>query len=197
MFEWAIKQIISNFPQIAGYFCVFIIACLATYKFSNFYCKTKNTNEKLPTFEKLLNKIDASLTSLNAILVEKKVIKTNLYSQTNSPRELNDLGRRLFKESNAEDIYSQHKDEFIKKLEDENIKTALEAEHKSFVLCLSILSEDMRFKKVQDFVYNNPKYPNKTTGQDLDLGTVAFVMSLQLRNDYLANHSGLIIKDTL
>jgi|GEM_PF-5423320 hypothetical protein len=140
----------------------------------------------------LLNKVDKSLTALNLVLLEKKYIKNDFYSQSNSPIQLNAMGFRLFKESNAEKIYLNFRDNYIKILEGKGIKTALEAEKESFLFCLNILSEDIKFKEVQDFVYNNPKFPDKESGNNLDLGAVAFVMALQLRNDFLSKHPELL-----
>ena len=183
MLDIVSSYLIKNYPQIAGYAVLIIICVFITSKFCKFYFENKKVINEFPNLKETLGKIDRGLTTLNQILLEKTVITQSCYSNENSPRVINELGKQLFVESRASKLFQEINQELIAELESKKFDSLLELERSS----LSVLIEKMndpRFKDIQNFAFEHPTYQK----QALTYMDILFVMSLKLRDVYIEKH---------
>ena len=184
-FDVVLKYLIDNYPQI-GLGCILLfLICFLVYKCTKFYLKTKGVCDDFPALKKLLEKIDKGFTTLNQILIEKNVISTSCYSEGNSPRSLNERGEMLYKESGAERLFIQIKDELILELEKRGQDSSLELEANALKVMFDKMN-DPEFKDVQNFAYNHPNF----NGTSLTYTDILFVMALKLRDAHIEKHKG-------
>ena len=179
MAQYIFDKLIQYFPQIGAYTLIALVVGLIVWKAASFYIKTQNTVSKFPMIETVLSKIDKGFTTLNQVLLEKQVISQSCYSNENSPRVVNEIGKKLFKESGAEELFEKIKEELMSELESKKFDSLLELERS----CLNVLLEKMndnRFKNIQNFAFQNPKYE----GLPLSYTDMLFVMALMLRDYY-------------
>ena len=183
MIEYLFKLAIEYFPQIAGYLCSAALLIIVVWKIASFYFKTNAAVQQMNDIGPLLSKISAGFTTLNTVLIEKNIISQSCYSQENSPRVLNDAGKKLLKESGAATLFDSLKEELIKDVEKQEIDSFLEAERS----CLNALLEkmdDIRFRDIQNFAYQHPTFDGKA----LTYTDILFVMALELRDTYIQRH---------
>jgi hypothetical protein len=103
--------------------------------------KTNALHTDLPDMKSTLNKIRMGLTTLNQVLLEGTIIKQSCYSSGNSPRTVNDLGKRVLAQSGANDLLMAHTDTWIKQLEEKHPATLLDLERQAFQLILSKMND--------------------------------------------------------
>lgn len=134
-----------------------------------------------------LESLKEMVRNIERILLKNDINLMDSLSITKSPRQLSEIGIQLYNESGCKDLILGYTDYFIGKLEERNPKTALDVETESHSVLLSLSDED-KFKKIKDYLYNHPKFENS----DIDINTLCFVMSLELRNIYLQKHKEII-----
>lgn len=196
MFSEIFKWLIDNFPLIA----IAILLMVVVWYVSEFYhtrfrpieanvndlkghvndLKSKSNCVKHESEIKTLTDI---VRNVEKILLRKDATLMNELSITKSPRQLSESGRRLFVDSGCCAFLDEFTESFLDKLEGRKPITALDVENESHSLLLSLSDEDY-FKPIKNFLYNNPRY-NEI---DIDINTLCFIMSLELRNLYLAKH---------
>lgn len=184
MLQYLLDNLIKFFPQAAGYSFVTFVVAILVWKVCSFYLNTKKTVGKFPQIETVLAKIDKGLTTLNQVLLEKQIISQSCYSSENSPRVINEKGMKLCKDSGAEEIFNDVKDELLKELEKKPLTSLLELERTSLDVFLERMN-DPRFKKIQDFAFENPRFE----GLPLTYTDILFILALKLRDYYRENHS--------
>ena len=180
LFDWLTK----TFPQYWGFFVVLIVVIVLTIWCVNNYNKIKDVCKEFPTIKDSLNRIDKSLGVLNSLLIENNIIKNSFYSEAHSPRQLNELGRKLYSESGAEALFNSMVNELLSDLEKKKPLSFLDVETESFVIMFDH-TEDIRLKELKDFAYNHPNFE----GNNLTFSDLLYVMSINLRNKYLEMHS--------
>ncbi|MBI2444213.1 MAG: hypothetical protein HYV42_03165 [Candidatus Magasanikbacteria bacterium] len=173
-------------PQAAIYAAIILVVGLLVYHFTKFWVATNKTNQALPEIQASLIKIDRGLNTLNKVLLEKNIISQSCYSNVNSPRALNDLGRRLLPASGADRLLAQQAGAFLNELEQKPYDSPLEVEREALNLLLAKM-DDAEFRELQNFAYNHPQFD----GKPLTYTDILFVMSLVLRDQYLARHPEL------
>jgi hypothetical protein len=182
MFDVIFTWLKDNYPLAFGgcvlAFTVWVIA--------RFYFNTKNALSKFPHFEVLLNKLDKGFTTLNSILLEKSVISNSCYSEGHSPRTLNEKGKKLYRESGAEALFEKMKTTWVQELMAKKCDSLLALEGQALQLLLEKKAEST-YKELQDFAYQHPTFENTP----LTYTDIIFVLSLQLRDEYLKIHPEL------
>lgn len=186
MLELIFKKLLEYFPQVAVYAIIILIVGFVVYKATRFYVQTKNVHKEFPDIKLVLQKIDKGLNTLNTILLEKSVISQSCYSNGNSPRIINDLGKKVLEESTAGALFEKIKNDLLMELSKNNFTSLLEVERESLNLLLSKMNEP-QFSTIQNFAYQHPTF-NETP---LSYSDILFVMSIKLRDLYKENHPEL------
>lgn len=143
----------------------------------------KNHHRILTDNDQFIKEIKNSIDRIERILIAKDPDMLNQFSKANSPRQLNDVGRRLFKDSGAETILSEHLEELIAAIAARNPETAYDVEQYSYSVMMEKSSEEW-FVPLKNYIYNHPVFD----GVNVSVTAIAFIMSLPLRNEYLGRH---------
>lgn len=139
------------------------------------------------TAAKSLEKLMAKLDNIERVLIAKDKTLLDKFSVTHSPRQLNDAGEALLKDSGAKVLLEAELLRLIELIDKEEPHTALDVEQVSYRVLLSESGEAW-FVPIKNFIYNNPVYRDSA----LDVNTLCFVMGISLRNSYLARHPELL-----
>lgn len=136
------------------------------------------------------------IVAIKSLLTMKHKDAASLFSIKNSPRQLNDIGKRVLDDMKGTEFLNEHKGFFFTQIDDYNPKTALDVENAAHSVCVSNTNNDM-FNGLKLFVYNSPSYIVKdASGQerpyDLSLPDVCFILSLPLRDMYLKEHPEIL-----
>ena len=136
------------------------------------------------------------LVAIKSLLTMKHKDAASLFSVKNSPRQLNDIGKRVMDDMRGAEFLDAHKDFFFSLIDAYKPQTALDVENAAHAVCVASTNNDM-FNGLKNFVYNAPSYIVKdANGQekpyDLSLPDVCFILSLPLRDMYLKEHSEIL-----
>ena len=136
------------------------------------------------------------LVAIKSLLTMKHKDAASLFSVKNSPRKLNDIGKRVMDDMRGAEFLDAHKDFFFSLIDAYKPQTALDVENAAHAVCVASTNNDM-FNGLKNFVYNSPSYIVKdANGQekpyDLSLPDVCFILSLPLRDMYLKEHSEIL-----
>ena len=132
---------------------------------------------------KLMSKID----NIERVLIAKDNSMLEHFSVTHSPRQLNDAGENLLRDSGAKVLLEAELPRLIELIDKEEPHTALDVEQIAYRTLLDESSEPW-FIPIKNYIYNHPVY------QDIPIhvGTLCFVMGISLRNSYLDRHSEIL-----
>lgn len=113
-------------------------------------------------------------------------------SKKNSPKVLNANGVKVSESIKCDEFFANNKDWLVDKLSLFSPKTALDTETFSLA-ALRIASSDDRFNDIKKLIYNSPYIKlevesGKEKYFEITLDDVLFVLSLYLRDEYLARH---------
>jgi hypothetical protein len=194
------EKLLENWPEGAIFLLILVGVVIVVRRIDKFLYKRidpleSSIQEHSKTVEKYkelancvnhtssINELQRALNNIERILIRMDSTNLDALSVVNSPRQLNDLGRKFFEESGSEKLLKENIDDFINNLETKDLKTALDVETECYIFLLKI-SNDERFNDVKKYIYNNPKVGNL----DVDISTSCFVIGLELRNEYLKRH---------
>lgn len=136
------------------------------------------------------------LTKVTSLLAIKYKNAAPLFALKNSPRRLNDFGLRVLEDIKGMDFLQTNKDFFFAQIDACSPKTAYDVENAAHTVCLTSTDNEV-FNRLKNFVYNSPSYDikddeGKERKYDLSLPDVCFVLSLPLRDMYLAAHPEIV-----
>lgn len=192
MLDSIFQKLSEYYPQIATYFIIVLVVAYTVFKLTCFYKDTKGATSKFPGMETTLNKIDRGLDKLNQSLLDNKLIKSSCYSNENSPRVVNDLGKKLLEESGANKLMDKIGKELMTDLESRQFDSLLEMERSAYDVITDKMN-DVRFKDVQNFVFEYPSFDN----HPLTYTDLLFAMSLKLRDKYREKHQNSDLESDL
>ncbi len=112
----------------------------------------------------------------------------NILSAKNSPRMLNDLGKKLYTEMNGSKFLKDNESKLFSVIDEQQPKTAFDVEGAALFACNSFVN-DAIFNPIKQFIYNCPTQKD-ANGEDfeLTLDGACFLLSLPLRDAYLLKH---------
>jgi hypothetical protein len=203
--------LLASYPHIAA----FLIAIVIGWFISRFYSRfagvenrvagvgnrVTSTENRVIGVENRVAGVENWVTSAeNRVTSVEKILQTvcdwirkrdnkmiDIFSLMHSPRALTDIGREFYEKSGGKNVLEQNMKFYIAKLDDEmkkqNLKSAFDVENKAYYVLFMSASDDL-FIPVKNYLYNNPQFD----GQNVDVSEVCFVMSLQLRDEYLKRH---------
>lgn len=143
-----------------------------------------------------MRSVKDNLTKVSSLMLLKYKEAGKLFSIKNSPRQLNDIGKQVFSEIRGEEFLQTNKDFLFSLLDSYHPKTALDVENAAHAVC-AISTDSEIFNGIKNFVYNSSSYSMKgengeTKLYDLSLPDVCFILSLPLRDMYLAAHPEIL-----
>lgn len=185
------QYIVDNWPTFAIIIIVSITCYRITRKFTKWEDKHNNMhneNDKVhDDLISLVNKALSKIDTLERFLIKRGGAEYDEFTRMNSPRQLNEKGRKLFNESGAKDFFENNKNALLRLLNSEisemRNKTALDVDSCALRVCFSV-SNNKSFKKIKDFVYTHPIFE----GTNITINTIAMLMGIELRNEYLKLH---------
>lgn len=216
MRDFIIKLFENHLPEtvviiliLLALLIVFTVWCTKTWvRVKNLPCT--NHASKIGNHEWRMGSIDTTLSKMSGQLdllirlvplatpPNSSVLSSDTpsLSQKNSPKALNDNGRKVFDAFNCGDFLQNNKDWLLEELAKFSPKTALDVEMSS-LSALRIASADDRFNDLKDKIYHSPELKltlpdGQSTSLAIGLDEVLFVLSLPLRDAYLEIHPELI-----
>lgn len=162
-------------------------------------------NEGLASLSATLKSVDSKIEMLIKLIPLSGHPKEPLLSddipalsQKRSPKVLNPNGRLIEDIFKTKDFVSVNKDWLLDALASFNPKTALDVEIFSLA-ALRVSKDDTRFNSIKDAVYQSPAVELTLSGGEkklveISLEDVLFVISLELRDEYLSRHPELLPK---
>lgn len=184
--EFVYNQLLVHYPQYAGSFVMIAVVAFIVWKAAAFYFQTTEVNKKLPAIETTLGQIHQGFTTLNQLLLEKEVISNSCYSNGNSPRTLNELGAKLYRESGAQSLFESSRDNLIAELEQYTFDSFLDLDRESLNMLLKHM-DDPEFTDIQNFAFEHPTF----NGNPLTYTDILHIISIKLREAYLIKHPEL------
>ncbi len=115
----------------------------------------------------------------------------SILSAKNSPRQLNDLGGKLYSEMNGAKFLTDNESKLFSIIDKQSPKTAFDVEGAALFACNSVANDDI-FNPIKQFIYNCPTQKD-ANGDDyeLTLDGACFILSLPLRDAYLQKHPNI------
>lgn len=183
MITFFIDSLVKYYPQVGVYALIGAALIFFTWKVSVFCVKTNALHEEFPSLKTLIGEIRSALVTLNQVLVEKNVINKSVFSQSNSPRQMNAVGVKLYNESGAKSAFEGMRDDLMKDLEAKKLDSFLELEREALNVVLAKMN-DIRFKAIQNYAFEHSSFDNNP----LTYTDILHVISLNLRDAYIAKH---------
>lgn len=186
-----IEWLVRNWPTLT---IVVIVASAASYLVRRFTkwedkhdVQHENNDREHEKLTLLLNETIEKINSIERFLIKNGGADHNEFTRMKSPRQLNEKGWKLFKESGAFDFFNKSKDGLVRILTSEVAKnkhvTAYDVDTIAAKICFD-LSDNKDFKEIKDFVYTHPIYE----GTNIVINTITMLMGIELRNEYLKQH---------
>ncbi len=125
----------------------------------------------------------------NAELAPKGILKkwnAVIYKKlwmSQSPKSLNDLGKKILKKSTIDQIINEHYDSLIKDMEEHDLTTKLDVENAAFYAVIKLKENADAMKPIKNYLYDN---------SEMKIESVMFVGSFHLRDKYLGDHEDIL-----
>ena len=178
--NWTIISVfIASVPILLGIFTLLI-------KFGGFKESFNNMTQSIDKMDKNITKNTHILRAVTTFLYTSSDATTGLF-ESNSPITLTDIGKEVLNVSGGKEYVDNNIDGLIQKMEEENLKTALDVQNYSSSLLFQKIDDD-NFKKIKNFIYNNPNYKKVNISSTVIIKT----MSIYLRDKYLDRHPNLL-----
>jgi len=187
------KWLIENYPLL--FLCVILIVVvwfIAKFYYQRFK-KTENKVAELPCAVRgeQYNQIKEDLLQIKMFLMAKNPKTATMFSVKMSPRKLNEEGLKLLEEIHGNEFLAANSALFINAIQAKNPQTALDVEVSAHDVLIESLNSEI-FNELKHWVYNSPTRQININGKVEDysvtLGDICFVLSLPLRDKYLALH---------
>lgn len=163
-------------------------------------CHNKNAaiDKLTASMEKLasgISEVKGDISVIKGILCVKFPDMKDMFSMKHSPRKLNPLGERVFKEIRGKQFLEDNKAFLFSKIDEMKPQTPLDVENAANAVCI-VNTNNKIFNPIKDFVYNAPAIDvtdkdGNVTPYGVTLGDVCFILSLPLRDMYLEEHPGI------
>lgn len=145
-----------------------------------------------------IRSIKNDIVVIKSLLTMKHKDAASIFSIKNSPRQLNETGKRLLADIDGMAFLENHRSELFALIDNYIPKTALDVENAAHGACMECVDKDI-FNGFKNFIYNSPSYKVKdANGQerpyDLTIPDICFVLSLPLRDMYLHAHPQIAVE---
>ena len=157
-----------------------------------------NLRQETRNNTKQINILLNDVSSIKELLTHKHKDALKFFALKHSPLQLNDFGIHLIEEINGMDFIDKNKEYLMKRIDNDNPRTALDVETSAFMACIEYNNKE-EFDYIKDFIYNSPEYKVKDKDgedmrYDLSISDICFVLSIPLRDLYLSLHPEILGK---
>ena len=190
MLEVILTWLMANWPAL-------VVVGGIVWFVTRFYYKEFRSVEKsvntLPCDSrgKLLEDIKESLAVIRTYITTTDPKRASIFSQKASPRKLNNAGEQLLNNCGGIAFIEANKRLLFGWLDEKKPKTALDVEKSALEVLIENVDNDV-FNPLKGWVYNSPSMEVVVDGENKELAVslqdVCFVISLPLRDMYLAEH---------
>lgn len=211
MFEELFKKISERSPL-----CLLILCIIAgTFYVTNRYHHWRNRVVKAedeckkieaqlqPQLNEINNNINSLNNNVNNLVVYLRGKDNNMDTHlfvSKSPIQLTDLGNKILKDIGGKIFIDNNLDELLREMDQHEIRSALDSQIFAPIVIANVSTKDS-FKNIKDYIYKTPFY-TVDKYQDtadytvsLDMGTVANIMGIYLRDKYLEKNIHLNPED--
>lgn len=166
--------------------------------------KIERHNDQLSMTNELLQRLEGKMDILVKLMPLGSSPKSEqrfsddvpAFSQKHSPKVLNDNGKLVFRIFDCDGFLEANADWLLSEVAKFNPKTALDVEAFSYSALL-VASLDDRFNGIKNQIYKSPAVKlslesGQTKDIEISLEDVLYVMSIPLRDRYLARHPEIL-----
>lgn len=158
----------------------------ALQRFDNMDRRFDKIDSRMEKIENTVNDHTLALVELYTFLGQKYPKRGLIFSQKQSPRTLNELGKKIFAEIEGQKFLDENKDLLFERINESEPLTRLDVETQA-LQALTILSTDSIFNKFKDYVYDAPAIDLPDGKKfEMTIGDICFILSLPLRDMYIA-----------
>ena len=101
--------------------------------------------------------VKLDMAAVKSLLVMKYKNVSPVFSQKRSPRQLNEIGLRLFADIDGKTFLEKNREFLFQKINGCNPHTALDVENAAYFACTAYTDNEI-FNELKNFVYNAPAY---------------------------------------
>lgn len=218
------RWVAENYPMIFLILVACCIVAIVTWKIADWCNRAKNIEKSLQkkpdkvelpcdVHDGIVNNlkdnvkevhtaigiIQSDINDLKMYLMVKNHKAAPIFSGKRSPRQLNDLGKKVYEEIHGEDFLNENLELFISAIDELKPQTAFDVETSA----LSVLIENTNnpiFNRLKMWVYNSPSVQipvgkdGETTEYAIVMSDICFILSIPLRDKYLSRHSELMVE---
>ncbi len=128
------------------------------------------------------------LLKIKTILITKYPYLEKSLSMKASPRKLNPIGEKLFKEINGQSFLDEYKERLFQIIDNAHPLVPYDVQQEAMTAFVEFVNSPA-FNSFKNFVYNAPEVKLENgTMHAFDIPDVCFVLGLKLRDMYLAEH---------
>lgn len=150
--------------------------------------KFNNVEKKLGDISDTVTSHTYTLMSICSFLDNKfPKKKINSYMKK-SPRQLTEIGKKMLDMVNGKQFLNDNKEQLFKIIDRYHPKTKLDVQNTSMTALLYYTTTDA-FNNIKDIVYEMPEMETDEGKYEVTLNDICFVMSLPLRDMYIAEHN--------
>lgn len=127
--------------------------------------------------------------SMRTILIQKYPTAASVFTAKHNPRQLNELGKKVFQDIRGEEFLMDNKHTFFEYINEQKPLTALDVENLSYAALLNYTNTPI-FNEIKDFVYNAPSIEmGKEQLYDITVNDICYILSIRLRDMYIEEYN--------
>lgn len=182
-----ITYILNAAPEVALALIIGICAWKIAKRFTKTDTHFTKIDDSITSLQDDITSIKKDLADVQLFITSRYPSALNTFASKNSPLTLNEVGKRLYEECGGKAFIEANQVLLLGKIDEKKPKTALDVETYSKEVLVSLTNEDI-FNTIKLWVYNSPSWTVEDKNYTISLGDVCFVLSLPLRDKYLALH---------
>ena len=161
--------------------------------FGRFIQRVNIHDKKLDDLSEDVDDLKLDMNSVKTLLMARFKDFEVVFSGKHSPRSLNETGQKIFNDMHGKEFLEKNKALLFSYIDKNKPKTAYDVEGLCYLACLMNVNNDA-FIEIKSFLY---KYPTITLPDgkehEVTMDDACSVLSLPLRDMYLAEHPDIII----
>lgn len=147
--------------------------------------KLKDINDRIAKIEDNGQRTLNTLAEMRiALAVLERDRSEDEYSHKNSPRQLNERGRKIYEECNGDDFLTRNKERLFALIGSRMPQTKLDVETYARAAMVA-LSCEPAFNNIKDFIYDHAAIEIDGQQREITLQDICFILSLPLRDMYI------------
>lgn len=125
------------------------------------------------------------IATMRVIMAQKFPDMSNVFAIKHSPRQLNEIGERIYKEIKGEEFINDNIDLLFGFIREANPRTAYDIEQQAYMAIARCIPMEI-FIPFKDYVYNAPCVAiGDNESKEITLNDVCFILGIPLRDRYI------------